>query len=311
MAKQLTYRIGGRLIWAAAFAFGISALAVSHAQADTVPLGDAANYAVLYTGTGGHNLQITNVTIKGSVGVGGTGHVQFNGPGTIDGSLGFAAANSGQFSNNNGSNVGPSSVSYSQSKITSDLSYLATLSSQFAGLGNTLALSGTQTVNESAGLLDTINGTTYRIFDVTSYSANDGNLLTINGDGSGDPVAFVLGFNSNVSFGGDVALNGLSPDQVLFDVTTSGENVSLNNNASSYKLPLAFQGIILAPNDAMSITNANLNGRFFGGDSSDMQIVSGATINAPEPLTVSIFGVGLVCVIVSRRSKKKSLVASA
>jgi len=57
--------------------------------------------------------------------------------------------------------------------------------------------------------------------------------------------------------------------------------VSLNNNASSFPLPLAFQGIILAPNDVLSLTNANLNGRVFGGDSSDMQIVSGVTINAP------------------------------
>ena len=43
-------------------------------------LGAAGNFAVLYEGTGGHNLQITNVSINGNVGVGGTGHVQFNGP---------------------------------------------------------------------------------------------------------------------------------------------------------------------------------------------------------------------------------------
>src|SRR5258706_1586008 len=91
-------------------------------------LADAANYAVLYTGTGGHNLQITNVTINGNIGVGGTGAVQYNGPGTITGRIDLAAGNSGQYSNNNGSNVGPTSVNYNQSNITTDLTNLGTFS---------------------------------------------------------------------------------------------------------------------------------------------------------------------------------------
>jgi hypothetical protein len=48
----------------------------------------------------------------------------------------------------------------------------------------------------------------------------------------------------------------------------------------------------------MSMTNANLDGRFFGGDSADMQIVSGSTINAlidvPEPSSLAIVLGGLV-----------------
>src|SRR5207247_972115 len=48
-------------------------------------LGGAVDYAVLYTGTGGHNFSITNVGIHGNVGVAGTGVVQFSGPGTITG----------------------------------------------------------------------------------------------------------------------------------------------------------------------------------------------------------------------------------
>jgi hypothetical protein len=31
-------------------------------------------------------------------------------------------------------------------------------------------------------------GVTYRVFNVTSYSENNGDIVTINGDGSGDPV---------------------------------------------------------------------------------------------------------------------------
>jgi hypothetical protein len=56
-------------------------------------------------------------------------------------------------------------------------------------------------------------------------------------------------------------------------------------------------GDILAPNDALSLVNANLDGRVLGGDSSDMQIVSGDTINAPVntplPAALPLFATGL------------------
>jgi PEP-CTERM motif len=74
-----------------------------------------------------------------------------------------------------------------------------------------------------------------------------------------------------------------------------GKNISLNNNASSFPLPLAFQGIILAPNDALSTTNANLVGRLWGGDSSDLQFVSGSTLissGVPEPSTWAMMLIG-------------------
>jgi choice-of-anchor A domain-containing protein len=284
----------------------LSALLNPEAQAALIPLGDAADYAVLYEGTGGHNLSITNVTINGNVGVGGTGVVQYSGPGTINGRVDFSAANGGQFHNTNGSNVGPTSVNFNVATVTSALSTVDSLNSSLVGLGTSLVINGNQTVNASAGQLDTVNGVTYRVFNVTSYSENDGNLLTINGDGSGDPVVFNFGFNSNVNLGGDVALTGgLSTDQILWNFTTSGKNINLNNNASSFPLPLAFQGIILAPDDVLSMTNANLNGRFFGGDSGDMHIVSGANITAPsrvpEPGTLVLLGPALAGLALFRR----------
>jgi len=289
-----------RLLTIAAMACSLAFLLAPCASADSIPLGAAANYSVLYEGTGGHNLQITNVTINGNIGVGGTGVVQDGGPSFIGGQLDFSAANSGQFHNNNGSNVGPSSVTYSNPNVTSALGTVNTLSTNLApgalpSAAASLAISGNQTINASSGTLESVGGHNYRAFNVTSYSEGNGNTLTINADAAGDIVLLDFAFASNVNLGGDVTLNGLSTDQVLWNFTTSGKNVDLNNNASSFPLPLAFQGVILAPNDALSMVNANLMGRFFGGDSSDMQIVSGDTINVagvtppppvPEPSTL-------------------------
>ena len=53
-----------------------------------------------------------------------------------------------------------------------------------------ITINGTQTINESAGQLDTINTVSgpvqFRVFNVTSYSYGDGKLLTIMGDGTGN-----------------------------------------------------------------------------------------------------------------------------
>ena len=259
------------------------ALPLRQARADELPLDAASNYAVLYEGTGGHNLSISNVTVNGNVGVGGTGVVQFSGPGTIGGELDFSASNSGQYHNTNGSNVGPTSVNYGVGNVTSALSTVNSLSTTLGGATATnLAISGTQTINASSGSLDVIGGHNYLVFNITAYTENDGKLLTINGAG-GDIVVFNFGTTlGDVNLGGDVKLSGLTGDQVLWNFTSSGNNVQLNNNASSYPT-LFYQGDILAPNDKISLVNANLDGRVFGGDSSDMQIVSGDTINSPSP----------------------------
>jgi len=162
------------------------------AQATNIPIGaDASNYGVLYEGTGGHTLHITNVTVNGNVGVGGTGLVSDSGPSTVNGRLDFSAANTGQFSGAP-ADTGPTSINYNVAAVTNALTTVNSLSSSLAGLGNSLAISGTQTINESAGQLDTVNGVTYRVFNVTSYSENDGKLVTITGDGSGDPRSIRL-----------------------------------------------------------------------------------------------------------------------
>ncbi len=205
-----------------------------------------SNFAILYEGAGGHNLQITNVTVNGNIGVGGTAAVQFSGPGTISGSLEFAAPNNGEFHNNNRANVGPSSVTYGNTPLDvagglTNLNSLSLLAGEAAGAY--LAINGTLTILESNCTFATITVIIYRFFNVISYQEHVGKLLTINGDGNN----VVFNFTNGLNLGGDVTLTGgLTPDMVLWNFVGNG-NVQLNNNASSHPPPLAFQGIVLAP----------------------------------------------------------------
>ena len=78
---------------------------------DADGLSDASNYAILYTGGAGKNLNIDRATINGNIGVAFTGGLNFNGPnGTINGSVNFFAANSSQYTDTGIGNAGPSSV---------------------------------------------------------------------------------------------------------------------------------------------------------------------------------------------------------
>jgi hypothetical protein len=294
--------------------FSAGAFWAPESRAVPIPLGDASNYAVLFQGLGGKNLSVTNVTIDGNVGVGNTGKVQFSGPGTIDGRLDFSAGNTGQFSNTNAGNVGPGSVNYGQGNVTSDLSYLSLLSATLGGAAGTAVslINGNQTINESSGQLFTSGGVTYRVFTVNSVHDQAGQTLKIVGDGSGAPIVF--NFSANANLQGDVDLSGLVDDQVLWNFAggsngTGGPTASLNNNASSYP-QLAWHGILLDPNGPMSLVNANLDGRVFGGDTHDMQIVSGTkirapAISAPEPGALPLLGAGLASLAFFRRRKVK------
>jgi choice-of-anchor A domain-containing protein len=154
----------------------------------------------------------------------------------------------------------------------------------------------------ASGKPETLNGVIYEVFNVISVSDQAGQILTIIGNGSGDPVIFNFISGSNVNLQGDIALSGLISDEVLFNFTGSPA-VSLNNNASSYP-DLAWQGIILAPDATLSLVNADLDGRVFGGAGGNMQIVSGDNLDAPEggggtqlpePSSLALLGAGLAC----------------
>jgi hypothetical protein len=272
-----------------AFAVTLVVLAISQAHAALIQIGsDASNYGLLFEGAGGNNLSITNVTVNGNVGVGQTGVVQDGGPSTIVGRLDFSAANTGQFHNNNASNVLTGGVNYTVAAVTSALTSVNGLNTTLgAESGANITIHNSTTINASSGTLD---ATGDRVFDVTSFNTTNSDVITINGDAAGDAVVVnFLGLSAN--FDATVVLNNILPDQVLWNFVggsnlTGGPTLQINNNASGAgHAGLSAQGIFLNPNGAISVTNANVIGRVFGGDTHDFQYVSGANLRAPSGTT--------------------------
>ena len=293
-------------------ALSLSALAIPQARAGFA-LGDAANFVVLYEGNGNNQLSTTNVTINGNIGIGDpsgstTSNFAFNNPGTINGNVLFAG--SVLLNGDNGTLNG--TITGGNANVQTDLNLLNSLSTTLgaeSGTALSVALGGSgqsQTINASAGTLDASGN---RVFTVGSFQFNNGETLIINGDAAGDSV--VLNFTSGAQFNGTIALNGITSDQVLFNFT-GGAALMGGNTLQTSTNGAVLEGVFLDPNGAMSLTHSVLDGRFFGGDSSNMQIVSGDTINAPvpapEPSTLSLLGAGLL-VMSGLVGRRKALLA--
>src|SRR6266705_448259 len=98
--KWLNYSGAGAVVVA-------TVMGASSANATGYTLGAAAQYIILYEGNGGHHLAINNFGTTGiwtgDIGFAGTGTLQADGPGIMDGNINFSAANTGQATFNNSS----------------------------------------------------------------------------------------------------------------------------------------------------------------------------------------------------------------
>lgn len=257
-------------------------------------LGDAANYAVLYEGAGSHNLQINSSpvngsTISGNIGLGdelgGMPQFQPSNPAVINGNINFAGA----VNVNNSGAVINGSINGGVNMVESDLDSLNSLSSTLgAATGTSVAINiangGSQTINAEGGTQ--VSSGSYKgtyVYTVTSLNFVNGAKLTINGSAS-DYV--VLNFNYNAHFAGTITLTGgIKSDQVLFNII-GGANLTGGDNLQYAANDVSQTGTFLDPNGTITMNSVNLTGRLFGGDSSDMQIVSGGTIVAPAGVPV-------------------------
>lgn len=292
-----------------ALTFGVLFGLLPLQRASAFSIDGGSDYAILFEGGGNNTLQVTNVTVNGNIGVGGTGKMSDSGPSTV-GRIDFSAANGSpsQFSSNNGANVltGPN---FNVAAVTTALTNLNALNTALGGENGTdVAVNGNATINASAGALFGSD----RVFDVTSFNAGNDKTLTINGDGVHDVV---LNFTQSTNFSCQVVLNNISAGQVLYNFVggsnlTGGPTLQVNDNGDAAHPNNLVQGIFLDPNGAISVTNTRLLGRVFGGDSHDTQIVSGDTINLPIPEASTnallILGIAIGMAGAAFRGKKKA-----
>lgn len=245
---------------------------------------NSSNYNILFSGTSSHTMQVTNVAVNGNIGVAGTGNLSFSGPGTINGSISFAASSIGQYASTNVANIGPSSVSYGVSNLSVDLTDLTSLSATLAGRsGTTLSINGTQTVAANTGALDSSGNFLFNVG--SNFSESNGQVLTINGTGLSSNQTVVFNLNANTTLGGSVTLINLNSDQVVFNVT-GGKSVTLSTNTSGYP-SVEWQGIILDTGGAISVSNSNFAGRLYGGGANDMPIVTNSNLSAPSVMSAT------------------------
>jgi len=271
------------------------------------------NYIIVYEGNLGHTLSINNFGTpgdrvwNGDIGIAGTGKLQATGPGTLNGSINFAAGDSNQagISNTtiNGSvNYG---VGYTQT-IMNNMNTLSYILGQQAGSGTSLVIntSSDQTVLASTGSLQSItgggvgSGSVFRLFNVTSVNSGNGENLIIKADSNTNVVLDVntpgdAQFHGNIllqdlsgKFFGDSGYAGITPDQLLVNLyggsaLVGGDKLDANNNGNDAHPANIIYGTFLDPNGAISMVNTRFTGRVFGGDTTNMQIVSGDTIDLP------------------------------
>jgi hypothetical protein len=301
---------------AVAALFAVPLLPLRHATAFV--LGDAANYAVIFQGGGNNDLNINNgpginhIAVNGDIGIDNTppnnGSLQLTGPLTLNSDVHFAGVvnDNGPYS---GNIVVNGTISGGHTNVHTDMVTLNALSSTLgAEAGTSVALNTGATINAASGTFD---GSGNSVFTVSGISAPNG-TLTINGDGVHDVVFNVdAAHDGNFHFNRIVLGGGLTSDHVLFNffggnpITLSGgPTLDINSNFSSNS-NFQLYGVFLDPYGTVSINDSVLNGRIFGGDSHNEQIVSGAEINAPTVpdagATLLLMGLGLAFLVGAKK----------
>jgi hypothetical protein len=286
--------------WLAAAIAATTGLAVPQAQAIfTLPNSTA--------GAGGlpPNMNFTDSNLTGNIEIGGTYGFVGTAPGTITGTVEFAAPNTGQFQPNGVVVTG--GATFNNANVQTDLNALNTLSQNLRNEGGTsVSIAAGGSLNASAGILDS-NGNEVFTAAVASSFATPGTTFTINGTSSQFVVLNTI--TGGNAFNGSIVLTGgITSDHVLFnfdagnfDTVSGGDPLMIDTHGNTTT------GTYLDPNGQIQIVNSVLDGRIFGGDSADFGI-SDSTIIAPvpaprigEPISAGLVGAGLFALRIFRR----------
>jgi PEP-CTERM motif-containing protein len=311
----------------------LAGFAVPAAYADTLDLGAASNFVIYGYGSAFTNLDNPGaVFINGNVGIGTGGAVNIGGTNVnISGDIFFADANANstsQFVVGNGADHigGAACTSTATCLATGNVifSNANALNAEAAvnNLYNTSRVLATTAGSPSGALSSnftwTGNGGT-NVASLSSLTLSAGSTLTLKG-GAGD--IFILNITGNFmgSSGGSIVLDGISPDQVLFNMICTGASQSCNSSdinepAVSFSGSFVGAGIVLGLDSDITqdTPGGGWTGRFFGDTDETIKLFSEATITqptttttVPEPSSVALLGAGIFGLLGFARRKSDS-----
>ena len=229
-------------------------------------------------------------TTYGNVGYDGSKTMQLNASGgheAIDGNLYLAFGASV-----NDTTQVTGSVFSNFAALSSDWQDALNASADFTGMAATQSvpggsIHGSMTIN-SAGATNVI--------DLSSLNLGNGQVLTLNGSASDQFIINVTG-NFVLNSGKILLTGGLTDDDVVFNVTLSGNAVSTSGGLSNESM---INGILLAPNSGIAMAPGLIHGELIAGGQT-VHLVSGASVVAPppgpgvpEPATYLLLGGGLL-----------------
>jgi choice-of-anchor A domain-containing protein len=266
--------------------------------AQTLTLGQAAQYGVFEVSASSGNLQTSGTTIAGNVALGNSTTYSFAGT-TVKGSL---SEGSGVTGHVQGGSV-PNPTSQNLSTANSDAISASTMASGLKPNGSYGMITSATTFSGAAA---------QNVFDLKGIKIGGANI-TLDAKGNSSAV-FVFNVSGALLMNGAsiILKNGASANHVIFNVTGGNTNLS----------SVTFNGTILDLAWGISLSGTTLNGALL----SEQQIsTSGTTLNAsplaistPEPATIATAGLGCLALLGNaalhrwkrRRSTKLPLLTS-
>ncbi|HEY2895485.1 MAG TPA: PEP-CTERM sorting domain-containing protein [Pirellulales bacterium] len=283
-------------------------LSRNECQAGLVTLGEAGGYALFagpYVDTFSFNGPSVifgdpgNSSHYGDVAMAANGKYNFASPGLIHAAL---LIDGGVTGTNSGVVIDGGIQSTNLSQAVLDAQSAAAYSQGLANVGATVAGNTIVVTNPSNAV--TINGLAgNNVLHLTDINLNNGNL-TING-GPNDYFAINVSGKFIVNGSANILLTGgIGPANVLFNVTGTGQDVSITGSTSSH-----VNGILMALSRNLTLHDKIFTGEIIGAfgtasTSRQISITSGFQLNVPEPSTFILAGFGLAGLLACRRRKR-------
>lgn len=251
------------------------------ASAALLTLGEADAFALLAIGNGSDapSIRISSASsVIGTVGVGPDGSYQLSASSAVIGTALLAAGVSQSISasSDGGTIIQPSDLSQAIMDALEASSTFAILSAtqSFGDITDSLTITGNGGLN---------------VISAHSIDLSGLNVLTLSG-GAGDVFVFNIADVIDLTGSSQIALNGISASQVLFNFPAAGGALSWSGSS----LPV---GIVLAPQRDFTLHGADFTGSIVAND---IWISSGGTVRhevfagvkIPEPAGLALFGLG-------------------